>query len=200
MQKMDRVMNGRTDPWLVLDEAGLLPDFDEIENVLDVGCGSRLRSKLIEPTPKMILGIDLHESYLNDIKSAVPYSVIKYNLNDRLRDDMFLSRSFDIVYAIDVLEHIEYSTALVVIHNMKRIARKAVVVKVPDGHVPQNIDITGYGADELQTHRSTWCTETLESLGFDYIVLPYRMSNVRRHTEIEVDPQIKIIDAIWRRP
>ena len=107
-----------------------------------------------------------------------------------------MPKSFDIVIALDVVEHIEKNQSLDMIRQLEKIARKAVIIETPEGYVPQNIDIQGHGGDEWQTHRSSWSVEEFETMGYKTVVRDYKMQDVKRHTELEVGTDIKLIDAI----
>jgi hypothetical protein len=175
----------------ILKRNNLWP-FGPINSVLDVACGLSLKSKFLEP--KIIVGVDIYSQYFQKIECSIPYTVIKYDVRHLL--DIFQPRSFEVVYALDIIEHLEKHESLSLIEQCKIIATKAVVVETPLGYIPQNLDILGYGGHEYQTHRCGWEVEELQSLDFSCITRSYTMSNVKRHTEIEVDPQITFIDAI----
>jgi len=178
----------------VLQDQNLWPFAqDEIQTVLDVACGLALKSKFLEPC--MILGVDVYEPYLKAIKADIPYAVIKYDV--RKLDDLFLDDSFDVVYAIDILEHLEKNESIQLIASCKRIARKAVVIETPNGPVPQNLDIQGFGGHQYQTHRCSWDVSGLKKMNFRCVVRPYKMQDVKRHTEQDVDPNIELIDGIY---
>jgi len=175
-------------------KAGLWPWKEgEIVSILDVACGLSLKSKYI---PAQIrVGVDIYEEYFKHIESDVPYVVLKYDIR-RLRE-IFMPKSFDLVIALDVMEHLEKPESLDVLRQCEQIARKAVVIETPRGFLPTNIDILGYGGDEWQTHRSGWEPEEFEALGYKTLVRDYTMTNVQRHTEItDIDPHIQMIDAI----
>lgn len=179
----------------VLRRAGLW-SFGSIESVLDVACGLSLKSKFL---PAQIrVGIDVHEPYLRAIESDVPYVVMKGDVRN-LREH-FLENSFDIVYALNIVEHLEKEEALQLVGECKSIAKLAVVLDTPNGYVPQNIDIQGFGADHWETHRCGWTVSEFEDLGFHCDVRPYTMSDIKRHTELDVDTHIEIITAIWCKP
>jgi predicted TPR repeat methyltransferase len=180
----------------ILIGAGLWPFRDgEINTVLDVACGLSLKSKYLKP--KMILGVDIYEPYLKAIESDVPYAVIKYDVTQI--GDICLANSFDVVYAIDILEHLSKDQGIELIKQCKMIAQKAVVVESPNGYVPQDIDIQGFNADEYQTHRSGWSVDELKELGFECITRKYRMQDIKRHSLIDVDPNIELIDGIYKK-
>ena len=164
----------------------------EIISILDVACGLSLKSKFI---PAQIrVGVDIFEDYFNHIESNVPYVVIKWDVR-KLRE-IFISKSFDLVLVLDIIEHLEKAESLNLLKQCEEIARKAVIVETPRGFIPQNIDILGYGGHEFQTHRSGWEVSELNKLGYRRIVRNYTMSNIKRHDKIKVDSNIKLIDAI----
>lgn len=164
----------------------------EIISVLDVACGLSLKSKYI---PAQIrVGVDIHEPYFNHIEADVPYVVIKHDV--RKLKDIFLPKSFDLVIALDIIEHIKKEEGYELIRACEKIARKAVIFETPKGYIPQNIDIQGHGGDKWQTHRSGWDVTDFTKRGYKTIVRDYMMQRVRRHTKQDVDPHIQLIDAI----
>ena len=165
----------------------------KIKTVLDVACGLSLKSQYLNPD--YIVGVDIHEPYLRAITYKGPYTVIKYDA--RQIGDLLLENSFDIVYALDIIEHIEKAESLRLIEDCKRIAKKAVILETPKGFVPQNMDIQGFGADHFQTHSCGWEVEELEDLDFNCIIRSYKMMDVKRHTDINVDCNIELIDGIY---
>ena len=178
----------------ILEGHSLWPFEDgDIKSVLDVACGLSLKSQYLG-APN-IVGVDIYEPYLKAIETEVPYSVVKYDV--RKLEDIFMENSFDVVYALDILEHLDKYESYNLIGVCKRIARKAVLVEMPRGYIPQNLDIQGFGAHEYQTHRCSWEPEDLERLGFICIIRPYEMQNVKRHTEHEVETSVELIDGIY---
>lgn len=178
----------------IFTRANLWPWKDgEIVSILDAACGLSLKSKYI---PAQIrVGVDIYEEYFKHIESDVPYVVLKYDIR-KLRE-IFMPKSFDLVIALDVMEHLEKQESLDVLRQCEEIARKAVIIETPRGYIPTNMDILGHGGDEWQTHRSGWEPEEFEVLGYKTVIRDYTMTNVQRHTEItDIDPNIQMIDAI----
>lgn len=163
-----------------------------VNSVLDVGCGLSLKSKYIDA--KIRVGVDIFEPYLNAIESEVPYVVIKHDIRDL--DSIFVSKSFDIVIACDVIEHLEKQESLQLIQQCERIAKKAVILETPKGFIPQNLDILGFDAHDLQTHKCGWEVQELQDLGYEVIVRDYTMSNAKRHTTLEAKTDIQLLEAI----
>lgn len=164
----------------------------EIVSILDVACGLSLKSKFLDA--QIRVGVDLYDEYFKHIEADVPYVVMKYDA--RRLSDIFVPKSFDLVIACDVIEHVEKEEALEMIRQCEQIARKGVILETPHGFIPQNLDILGHGAHDLQTHRCGWEVDELKQLGYEVLVRPYTMSNVKRHTELEVGQEIEMIDAI----
>ena len=178
----------------ILKEEGLWPD-RKFSTALDVGCGFELKSQNLPVD--FIVGVDAYEPYLIDAVCNKNHALIR---NDALAFcEMVVGGSFDIVCLFDIIEHLDRLNSEAVIKSAKRIASKAVVVQVGNGYIPQNIDITGYGGDSWQTHRSGWSAKELEFYGFKCVVRPYKMSNVKRHTSIDIDPNIEEIYAIYEQ-
>jgi len=177
----------------IFSDKGLWPFKDkEIVSVLDVACGLSLKSKFI---PAQIrVGVDIYDKYFDHIETDVPYVVVKYDV--RKLNDIFIPKSFDIVIALDIIEHLEKDESLAMIAECEKIARKAVILETPNGYVPQNLDILGYGGHDYQTHRCGWEPKELEEMGYKVMVRDYQMSNIKRHTEMEINPMIQLIDAI----
>lgn len=167
-------------------------DLPPVISVLDVGCGLSLKSKYIDA--QIRVGIDSYPAYFNKIESEVPYVVLIGDV--RYLRDTFVPKSFDYVIALDVVEHLIKEEALEMIRQCEEIARKAVIIETPLGFVPQNIDILGLGGHEVQTHRSGWEVEEFEEMGYKVLTRPYTMTSVKRHSTLEVEPHITIIDAI----
>jgi hypothetical protein len=164
----------------------------EIISILDVACGLSFKSKYLDA--QIRVGVDIHDEYFNHIESEVPYVLVKHDV--RKLDEIFVDKSFDLVIALDIIEHLEKEESLAMIEQCEKIAKKAVILETPKGFVPQNIDIQGHGADEWQTHRCGWEVEELEDLGYLVTVRDYKMANVKRHTEFDVGTDIQLIDAI----
>ncbi|MFH1286447.1 MAG: class I SAM-dependent methyltransferase [Candidatus Magasanikbacteria bacterium] len=177
----------------IFTEAGLWPWGEgEIKTVLDVTCGLSFKSKYIPADIRV--GVDIFEEYFNFIETDLPYVVIKHDV--RNLNEIFLPNSFDMVIALDIIEHLEKEESLEMIKQCEEIAKKAVILETPRGFIPQNIDILGHGGDEFQTHRCGWEKEELEQMGYSTVVRDYEMSNVKRHTDIEVESSVQLLDAI----
>lgn len=177
----------------IFTSAGLWPWGDtEIISVLDVACGLSLKSKFI---PAQIrVGVDIYRPYFEHIEADVPYVVVCHDV--RYLDRIFLPNSFDLVIALDIVEHLEKEESLAMIAQCEQIARRGVIIETPRGFIPTDLDITGHGGHDVQTHRCGWEPEEFEELGYRALVRNYTMCDIPRHTEEVVDPHIEMIDAI----
>ena len=172
---------------------GLYPR-ERISTVLNVGCGLSLKSQFIEADIRV--GLDAHRPYLRKIDAKVPYVCISADALQLER--LFLPRSFDLVLLLDIVEHLDKPDALELMRQAEIVARRAVVIETPKGFLPQNIDILGLGGDHFQTHRCGFETAELEARGYDVVVRPYTLSQVKRHTTETSPASIEMIDAIKR--
>ena len=163
-----------------------------IKSVLDVGCGLSLKSQYIDA--ELRVGVDIYRPFLEKIETDCTYAVVNADALDIGK--LFLPRSFDLVLILDLVEHLEKKDSLELLNMAEEIARVAVIVETPRGYIPQNIDIWGHGGHEFQTHRCGWEPEEFEQRGYRIITRSYTMSDVRRHTELDVEPEIEMIDAI----
>lgn len=177
----------------ILRPAGLWPfEPGELQTVLDVGCGLSLKSQYLDIPVRV--GVDIFPTYLARIEAAVPFVPVVADV--RQLDTIFPAKSFDLVLALDIIEHVEKDESRKLISTCEWLARKAVVLLTPKGFVPQDIDIWGHGGDHWQTHRCGWEPEELQALGYHSVLRPYRMHDTKRHTSQDVAPDVTMIHAI----
>lgn len=124
--------------------------------VLDLGCG--YNSPLRHCDVPLLVGIELFEPYLQESKMK--------NIHDQyikadVREIEFKPRSFDVVVALDILEHLTKEEGYELIQKAEKWGRK-VIIFTPNGRVLQN----AYDANPLQEHKSSWNAKDLEKLGF----------------------------------
>lgn len=164
----------------------------KVNSVLDVGCGLSFKAKYIDADIRV--GVDIYEPYLKAIESEVPYVVVRHDIRDL--DSIFIPKSFDLVIACDVIEHLDKTESLKLIASCERIAKRAVILETPKGFIPQDIDILGFGAHDLQTHKCGWEPSELQNLGYTVTVRDYQMSDTKRHSSLEVETNIQLLEAI----
>lgn len=69
-------------------------------------------------------------------------------------------RSFDLVYALDVIEHFNKADGARLLDEMERIAARRVLVFTPNGFMEQT------SANPYQVHRSGWTREDFRARGY----------------------------------
>lgn len=151
------------------------------DTVLDLGCGifqatseslnkNRvwLSKKHDSIVCKSLLGVELVDAYIEKAKQFWP--VVKLDISKIDSLVIFPDRSFDVVMALDVVEHLNYDTALQLIDRMKEIARKKVIIYTPkefesnEQHTHNVWSIEG--EYPTQMHRCLIAPETFVKLGF----------------------------------
>jgi 2-polyprenyl-3-methyl-5-hydroxy-6-metoxy-1,4-benzoquinol methylase len=177
----------------ILRPEGLWPfDPGELRTVLDVGCGLSLKSQFLDIPVRV--GVDVFPEYLARIDAKVPYVPVTADV--RMLGALFPPKSFDLVLALDIIEHVEWDESNALLASFDKLARKAIVLATPNGFVPQDIDIWGHGGDHWQTHRCGWSPEGLQALGYHTVLRSYRMQDTKRHTSKAVAPEVTMIHAI----
>ena len=151
------------------------------DTVLDIGCGifqaisnSLNSSRSFGITKKndrlkchSLLGCELVEKYIDVAKNHFP--VLKMDVSDIQEYEKFPNNSFDVVICLDVLEHMKENIAILIIHQMIRIARKKVIIYTPSKFESneKNIDNAwNLGENPFQEHRSFVSPNMLKDFGF----------------------------------
>lgn len=126
-------------------------------SILDLGCG--VQSMVRRFKVDYSLGVDIYEPYLEESRKKGIHSEYK-QADIRIVD--FPPRSFDAVFASEVVEHLEKKEGLALLDRAARWARKRVFITTPNGYLNQNI----YDENPYQTHKSGWTVPELKTLGF----------------------------------
>lgn len=163
------------------------------ETILDVGCGPGYPMRLIRlvVTPKYVVGVDLFEKYINEAKKDNLHN--KYIISD-IRKMKFPKKSFDVVLASHVIEHLPQKDGPKFIKDLETIAKKQVIIVTPIGKsyhpaVDENI---------LQLHISHYYPQDFNKLG--YKVLKFGRKGIIGETgavhTIKIDPIKKLLFLI----
>lgn len=131
------------------------------DSILDIGCGIMSATDGLN---NKILGVDIWDKYLDHIKSRYP--TIRVNMEET---DRFMDKSYDIVFCLDVLEHLEYNLALKILDECKRIARKKVIIYTPAIHKDNSEaekDAWNLGECPYQKHISVVSIDDFISRGY----------------------------------
>jgi 2-polyprenyl-3-methyl-5-hydroxy-6-metoxy-1,4-benzoquinol methylase len=130
--------------------------------ILDIGCGSGQPVEFINRHRQFyVVGIDLFQPYLRYLKQNEIY------------DDCILAdvcqlparpKKFDIVFALELVEHLEKEEGLRLINTMEKIARRQVILAVPNGGYRQGAMKTE--PNPYQKHKSIWFPAELKQRGY----------------------------------
>ena len=132
---------------------------DPEDEVLDLGCGTMdITGKL---KCKVIFGVDAYQPYIDDLKAKGHIHVYCGRIEKYMPD--FKKNSFDVVMAIDSIEHMVKPAALKVIGQMERVARKRVIIFTTIGFVKQEREEN----TEFQRHRCGFTPIEFEDLGYE---------------------------------
>ncbi len=146
---------------------------DNGESLLSLCCGIGL--ELNGLNTQDITGVDVAPQYLEKLMQQYPH--IKTVCSDALEYVRAQpDQSVDVISIIDGIEHMTKGIGLNLITEMKRVAKKEILLFTPQGHVEGGYLKNGphnawgiEGADEHQVHKSGWSALELKDLGFDML-------------------------------
>ena len=147
---------------------------DNGESLLSLCCGIGL--ELSGLSTQDVTAVDIAPQYLEQVAGRCPQA--KTVCSDALK---YLKKqpdhSVDVISIIDGIEHMPKKVGIKLIPELKRVAKKEILLFTPQGHVED-----GYlknephnawgieGADEHQRHLSGWTVDELSDLGFKVIL------------------------------
>jgi len=134
----------------------------EGESLLDVGCGRGVIGALcrIYRGYGRLVGLDVYRPYVDFCRAYRFYDeVIEWNLEELPLP--FKDKEFDVVTAVEVIEHLEKAQARALLGELERVGRR-VVVTTPN----RFFDQAAYDGNKWQRHRSEWRAKELERLGY----------------------------------
>ncbi|MBI2018544.1 glycosyltransferase [Candidatus Daviesbacteria bacterium] len=131
------------------------------KNILDVGSGLGIPMELIRRRMKVqyAVGIDKFRPYIDYLKSKKVHD--KYILGD-VRKMRFRAKSFDVVFASDLIEHLPKKDSWKLIENMERIAKRQVIVTTSLGYFFH----PAVDGNPLQLHKSGFHPQEFEIKGY----------------------------------
>lgn len=147
-------------PW-VIDKKG--------DSILDLGCGQGKPMAMIKlwRNIKNAVGVDLYKPYIKLAKKLKLHD--KYIISD-IRKIKFKPKSFDIVLASHIVEHLSKVDAWKLIKKMEKIAARQVVIATPIGEIYQPM----FDDNKLQEHKSHFFPEEFEKRGYKTVRYGYR--------------------------
>lgn len=143
--------------------------------VLDIGCGI---SPQYLSKPLIHICCEPHSEYIEHLQNNVTkgvrdrqYVLVHATWEEAVK--LFPSKSVDIVFLLDVIEHVEKKSALKLLESTINLARKQVVLFTPLGFFPQEHpdgrDAWGLHGGKWQEHKSGWEPKDFDSSWDFYI-------------------------------
>lgn len=129
-------------------------------SVLDVGCGSNSPLTKIKKNFYSV-GVDAYAPSIRESKNRRIHDTYKLG-NVMAIDRYFRPKSFDVVIALDLIEHLNKKDGEALIKKMIRAARKKVIIMTPQGFVQQEAT----QGNTYQIHKSGWSIEDFTKYGF----------------------------------
>jgi len=134
------------------------------ESILDVACGDGFQMRLVRSVynPKYAVGVDLFKKYIVNAKRLKLHD--KYVFSD-VRKLKFPAKSFDIVLASQIIEHLPKKDGKKFIKDLERIAQKQVIIATPIGEMYH----PAVDNNRFQLHLSHYYPEEFEKLGYKIV-------------------------------
>lgn len=131
------------------------------KSILDVGSGQGLPMEMIKMRMKVekSVGVDLFDPYLKETKrKKIHDSYVKKDV----RKINFPSKSFDVVMALQVLEHLPKKDAWALLAKMEKIAKKQVMIATPIGEMYH----PAVDDNHMQLHKCHFYPREFEKKGY----------------------------------
>lgn len=120
------------------------------DTVLDLGCGDKMSYRGLRC--KRYVGVDIWEGASADIRHDL--RVVPYPFEDN---------SFDVVTALDCIEHLEREEGMLMLSEMERITKRLMVIFTPEEFRDnrENVDKEGLWStrNTFNIHHSLWTKE-----------------------------------------
>lgn len=134
------------------------------ESILDIGCGQGFPMKVIKNRMKVkkSVGVDLFKPYIEIGKKSKIHD--QYVISD-VRKIKFADKSFDVVLALQILEHLNKADAWKLLDKIEKVAKKQIIIATPIGkmyHPPVD-------GNKLQLHKSAFYPEEFKKRGYNII-------------------------------
>ena len=137
---------------------------NDYASLLDVGCGSDSPIQAAFGRIPVTVGVDAHAESIRRSQIAGIHSA--YECMDILDiADRFGPASFDVVAALDVVEHLEREDGSRLLDAIEAVARRLVVVFTPNGFLAQ----PALEGNPWQVHKSGWHVPDFEARGYDVL-------------------------------
>ena len=134
----------------------------EAENLFEVdGAQGRLRPR--EGWNIKIDGVEGCAGYMTPVHTYAYNDITNANVLDAL--PKIADGSYDLVLAVDILEHLTTAEGLVFLDHCKRVSKRGALISTPKIFHPQEVE-----ANPFENHRSLWTAEQLADKGFAHVL------------------------------
>ncbi len=135
-----------------------------VRSILDLGCGQGKPMAMIKLWHKIdtAVGVELYKPYIKLARKQKLHD--KYIIGD-VREVNFKPKSYDLVLASHVLEHLPKKDAWKLLSKMEKIAKMQIIVATPIGAIYQ----PAFDDNKLQQHKSHFLPEEFEKRGYKVI-------------------------------
>jgi ubiquinone/menaquinone biosynthesis C-methylase UbiE len=155
-------------------------EIDNCESLLDIGCGKKSIVKNFKNIYKV--GVDANKEAIEISKKKGIHN--KYILKDVTKLNL-KEKSFDCVLALDLIEHLEKEKSLKLIKKIEKIAKKKLIILVPNGYIKQK-----HVQTEWDIHKSEWNYKEMKKLGFKVYGWNGLKFLRKEHAEVKIKPKI----------
>lgn len=144
----------------------------EGQRILDVACGQGRWGYLLgtnywcvkhrkgEEKPHYVVGVDLFLSFLKKVKYHRVYDDVVYCHASYLP---FIDESFDTVLASEIIEHLTNGEGTLLLNEVERLARRAVIVTTPNLLRERGGLATPEGFNPYERHVTRWTIKGLRA-------------------------------------
>lgn len=122
------------------------------DEVLDLGCGKGEVTNGLKC--KKLVGVDIFREWMDEYEGE--------KICDDVRKVKFRENSFDVVLALDILEHLEKEEAIELIKKAERWARKKVIL-----YTPKQFHLQDTLGNPYNQHKCLIPLKVLEDLGYN---------------------------------
>lgn len=131
------------------------------KRILDVGCGGGKWGYLLKisrKSPIYSVGIDVHGPNLQFVKEHKVYDEV---IRSDARSLPFRDGWFQVVLAIEVLEHLEKSEGWEMLREIERVCSEEVILTTPNVYWHQR------GRHHSMEHKCRWTAKELSRIGYN---------------------------------
>lgn len=137
--------------------------------ILDIGCGDgKLMGFLTEGKEWEIHGLELYDKAVTKAKKSGIYeSVKKSDVTNVPKVDKF--EKYDVVFASQIIEHLNKNNALSTLKEWEKLAKKRVVITTTVGYMEYDLLERIDDANPYQKHLSGWNIRELREIGYKVV-------------------------------